>query len=629
MPIFMPFGGAVDPADILVSYADLFAASDEPVAPYDRITARLLINAAEIPHADFTYSEPKGSLGGNISVRLAYPDKAQLPVDGVYVFQIGYERAGVMEWRTLIDSGRMTGYQMGRGWSSDRNRHAPADELSFTANNSLADRWNLAPEATTIFYDGLRTEVAAPPPSLQGIRDPAGAAIVPVINRFDGLTLYKALHEAYVVGCQFASVITNIPDHPLSRVEFGDSEGGGYHAGIAPLVGMFRPRYWADINNNLYIAWPGADLPVGYEVRDVLIRDYKRLSESVDLSKRTNRLDVSYTVDDAAGDYFTVRQDDEVTVNGALGDPDYTEVRVRTTVHEWRMTAAPGVVVREEIAGKVSKSYDWNLTEIDRDALTETFDSMGRKTGHDRVVMKMLPTVGGVLELQTAEEEHAEIAYGPNPLNPNETIMLRQVTRKSGAVLQLNDTLYLGEPLKAALPIAHINGYLDPDENNAIIQRPLKTTYEEFRPRGGQVGVQITVINTLRGIVESSKWVERPGTVRVPNRKVAQRSKRLTVPDSVNRPAQKFATGELPQALALQVAWRELFYRYDPPHSFDLELSIVDDSVRKGMLVTAHDRAEFPATYRIFVDSRTIRGSRAGIQMSVTCELLPDVPVML
>jgi hypothetical protein len=617
MSIFMPFGGGESGVEIVQPFL-----GGAPIAPYEFVTARLLVNGAQVPISAFNYSEPDGKLGAVLSVTLARPETAQLPIAGSYVFQIGFYRDGEWDWETLVGGGAFG------GWESTvaRANQSPADTLVFNCIDPLADRWESAPDTSTSYYDAARIELEAAVASPESELDEATSLpILPALVNHSGLMLHDAFKLAYVDGCGFSSVKTNIPNYPISRVDFSDS--AGYHAGIAPLVGMFRPLYFADTEDNLWIVWPGAALPEGYTVRAVDLNGYPTMTESrIYEGARTNRLTVGYITpayeDD---DIITTEQYQEILSNGTPGDPDYTETETLTDVSR-RVRAGTDEVVEELVAEVVSTTRNADGDPIEIDTLHEQYDSLGRKSGHTRVVQKLLPTVDGVLALQTAEEEICEIAYGPNPLRPEETVQRHMKTRVTGAALQQNDQTYLGDPLVTELPVAHVRGYLDPDENNVIVQVPLRATVEQFRMRGGQVGVHQQVINLLAGgVVVSSKWVERPGTMRVPNQKVLQRKRRLSLPGP-NRPVQDFECGEVPGELAKQLGWQELHLRNNPQFKYALPLNYFDTSIRKGTIIALGDRVGLRNEF--IVHARTISASNLGrggrVVMSVTGAVLPE-----
>ncbi|MCP9494059.1 MAG: hypothetical protein MSG64_06330 [Pyrinomonadaceae bacterium MAG19_C2-C3] len=617
MSIFMPFGYG---GELGVQTVEPFLGGT-PVDPYLYVTARLLVNGAPVPIAAFNYNEPDGRLGATLSVTLANPSTAQLPIAGAYVFQIGYYRNGAWEWETLVGGGSFG------GWESTvaRANQSPADTLMFNAIDPLADRWERAPSVTTTYYDALKIElepaVASPDSEVDAV---TFQPILPTLTNHPNLKLYDALELAYVDGCGFASVKTNIPNYPISRVDFSDT--AGYHAGIAPLVGMFRPLYFCDTEDNLWIVWAGASLPAGYTTRTVGVNGYPAMTESrMYDGTKTNQLTVSHTTPAYEPDdiiitgYYT-----ETIANGEPGDATFTSTQTRTA-YARRTRAVTGELVEERITGVVSETRNANDVVIEIDNLEEQYDSLGRKSGHYRVVQKLLPNTAGVLTLQESETEICEIRYGLNPINPDETVQLRMTTRVTGAALQQNDQTYLGEALQTELPKAHVNGYLDPDEDNAIVQVPLRATLEEFKIRSpGQVGVHQTITNLLAGVVVSSKWIERQGYVRVSNRKTLQRKIRLRLP-GVNRPVQAFDAGEVPAALAKQLGQQELALRNDPQFKYALSLVNFDTSIRKGTIIALDDRDglrnEFIVHARTISCTNLSRGGR--ITMAVTGAKLP------
>ncbi|HEV2862219.1 MAG TPA: hypothetical protein VGX48_14505, partial [Pyrinomonadaceae bacterium] len=205
-----------------------------------RYKARLLADGVELPVRSVEERAPRGALGVSLDVVLAKPDRSLVSSSSDLRFEIGVWAGGDYQWQTVMEGGRLAGL-LARYANEDRR---PADSVSFSTLDLLGDRWTLRPAAPVTLYDPLEVDEPGKPDPQALVRDYiTGAAIEPLRVPVAGLTLYEVLRRAYVEGCGFSDVVTNVPDFPVPLAEF--TLGGGYHAGASRFLELPEPLYFA------------------------------------------------------------------------------------------------------------------------------------------------------------------------------------------------------------------------------------------------------------------------------------------------------------------------------------------------------------------------------------------------
>lgn len=604
---------------LLVDILPAFVAAPQSV---QRFTVRLLVDDDEIPVAGYTYREPSGSLGASLSIELAQPLLSQIPSDASFTFERGVWNGAGWTWITLLSGGRLAGREYQIGFTPSQPVGAPSDSLTFNSLNPLADRWTLRPPVPVTLYDSLKINLDELPNAKDAILTEDGSPILPVLENEPGLTLHAVFDRAYVAGCGFASVVTNLPDFPVTRADF--TLQGGYHAGVAPLVRMFNPVYFADEANRLWILDTSDHLPAGLTMPALPVSNYSSLSDSQSPSALTNALILTYAND--AGDYFDYRFDVETSEQGNFGERGYTETTVTRKVRQYRKLLDPSVIVREVVEETKTEVVNYQLELIHRETQQDQYDSLQRKVGHFRAVESLVPSLpSGDLALQTTLEEQCSISYRPNPRNARESLQDRVTTTVRGLIHLDNDNTYRDEPFKLPIGDAHRNGFVDADADQATEWGAIKTTIEMLDTKpSGQLDVIVIVIDHITGTTERSSSSPRTGQAGVEARAGEKRSVLLAVTgtESDGRAVPEFDAGDLPSDLALDLGRRHLARLNNPPRSLALTPAFIDDSLRRGSLRQVEDRSGTLGLY--IVTGRTERGSRQGdgffISMSVEAE---------
>jgi hypothetical protein len=555
-----------------------------------RYNARLLVDGDEVPIRQATLEARKDTLGTELRVVLARADTSQVSFASTITFEIGLWTGAAWVWVPLLAGGKLSA--LDNPVKNDSGR--PADEVSISILDVIADRWNRAPRAPIHLYDPL--ELDAPDQSqiaAQRIELQSGEIILPVNVPIGDMALSDVLNEAYVEGTGFSAVVTNIPDFPVAETDF--TLDGGYDAGVRPLLQLFAPLLF-ERNNLLFVIDPDAPLPAGFSPRafpQSLTRD---LTDAIPQREPVNAI-LLRLKSDTAGDFFTERIDADTSSAGTFGNPSFTETTIEKRTREYRNFVAPETIVREEVVSEKTTVLDFQFTPIEITELTQSYDALNRKTGHQRRVAKRLPDLNndGVLTLlEDVTRQSQQITYRPDPLNPSRDVQDIVTTVESGLILVDAGNQYLENPYKIPLTDAHVSGYLDPSGDQQVEQGDIRTTTEALRVRGQQVDVEIRVVNHLANAGVQTSLTTRPGAISVDRRRqaAATRTILITTPgtDAGGRRAQTFDAGFLPADIAIELGERKLRRLNSPPRQIALNPAYVDIAIKRGSLLAVHGR---------------------------------------
>lgn len=553
--------------------------SASPTGSHARLAARVrAANGGEIPVTNFTLRAPAQSLGCALDVTLAraVDFDLQTTIDfdiGVYDFA-----SNTWAWINYIKSGVIASRDFDLSWGDD----APRDSYTLSIVDTLADRWQRAPAIPEVLYDPTRTEVET---GSTLYRD--GFRVDPIKIAIGGLSLYDALTAAYVQGCGFAQIKTNIPNFPVERVDF--SLEGGYHAGVSGFIAAFEPVFVV-VGNTLWILDGGAALPNNFTARDVSLS----VIESLNVSKQevtADRLIVIYQ--DTGGDYYTERLEYERKENGRYGNSNYTETNITRRIREYRHQSDPTRIIRETVADTTTEVHAGQSVELaHREKLIDRYDASGRKTGHTRTVESRVPRFPTAdLFLIKTMDEQCSISYAPHPFRPSETIQALSVTEARGMILEDNDNQYLGKSFKLPYTDAHRNGFINQDADQRVGYGAIRTTIESVRARSEQeVDVQVTVIDHIAATTERSTSTPRTGDVGISKQNT--RNARSIILTRANAPtntrAETFNAGALPSNIAVELGSRKL--RDNPPRELRASLARFDPSLRRGVIISTTTR---------------------------------------
>ena len=576
--------------------------------------ARLTTGGASVPARRIVERAAPGALGVTLDVDLATPDRALVAAASNLNFDVGLWSGTGFDYETLLVGGVRTSDTA--AYANDRKR--PADRVSFGALDSLGDRWRLAPGVQTTYYDPDKVEAPEKPSPANLPYSPVGISMEPISTPLAGLSLSTVLNMAYVVGCGFSKVVTNIPDFPVPEVTF--SPEGGYHEAVKPLLGLFEPVYFAD-GDDLWIVDADRALPADLTPLALTAADVKAVEDQGSPRAFVDALTLEYKDTTARGDYFTERiEQDTPEESGTFGEPGYTSTATERRIREYRNLAQPSVIVREETVYTKKTTTDYRFEVLGRETQNDFFDALGRKSDHRRIVESRVPDLAaaGALSLQTVTEETYTIFYRGGP-TPAADEIARTVSEEAGLVLVDADKPYLGKPYEIPFTDAHLSGYIDPDANQTTEFKAIRTVTETYLRQGAQTQVDRRPVNHLNGgTVENPSSQTRAGTTAVARR--AQGTRRLVVTLDGRAPVPGrvrpiFSAGEIPADEAILLAQRKLRRLNNPPRQVTAPLMYVDFRVRRGSIVSLRARGGYDlGTFIVEGYTRTYEQLDTGAQ---------------
>lgn len=554
-----------------------------------RFSVRLLVNGSAVPLRSATLNAPPDALGVELAAELARPVASQIPADAAINFQLGIWTGAAFAFENLLSGGRLAA----RSKRVRNTQGRPTDTLSVSFVDLIGDRWNLAPASNTIIYDPDKVERPATTSNRGGsnlyVRRADGTQVEEVATAVPDLKLYEVLRRAYVVGCGFDSVKTNLPNFEVEQVAFTLS--GGYDAGVRPLLKPFSPAVFP-VGNVLWIVNADAPVPAGLTARPLTVKHLVEITSTLPNREPVDGLLATIKADAEAGEYFTERLEVETVESGTFGTSGFTSTRTENRVREYRSADEPGTIRREELASSVVEVTDFEFRLISRDTQTNQFDGLNRKVGHTRSVESLLPVPDtGELELQESSRERQTIVYGAHPLKPWLDTILRVETHVDGLILIDEDNPYLEKPFRSPLAEAHRSGNVSAGAGQSTEFGAIRSTFEILRVRGDSVEMETRVINHLANTPDRLSVTTRPGASEIARNSQATQTILLTLDGATHtRRVAEFDASGLPRDVGLELSRRELRRLVNPPLEFAGVLSYPDRTLRRGNLYAISER---------------------------------------
>lgn len=557
-----------------------------------RYGAKLLADGVEVPIRRATLEASPETLGTELRVTLARPDVALVTLAASIEFRIGLwvnGSPGSFNWITMMQGGKLSS----RGNALKNDSGMPSDEVTLSIVDVVADRWNRAPRAPVHMYD----PDLSPTPSADSMANGrieilGGGFIAPVNEAVLGMRLRNVMIRAYVTGCGFSSVVSNIPNFPVKEADF--SLDGGWDGGVRPLLSLFQPVLF-ERENVLYVIDPDAPLPAGMSARDFTHAQTKEIRDSLPQREPVNSLLLRLS-SAGGGEYYTERLETKTDSQGVFGTEGYTETDMERRIREYRNFAQPTAIVREEIVYDKTTVLDHEFNTIEVTTETSRFDAYNRKTGATKKTSCRIPDPAndGVLTFMadvTVQEQ--AITYVTDPTDPTRDLQDRVTTVLSGLVLEDEDNQYLDKPYRIPVLDAHRSGYIDPSGSQTLLHADIRTTIEQLRVRGQQVDVETRVIDHVSDVPTRNATTTRPATADLSRKaQTSQRQILLTIPgtDSVARRAQTLDAGELPYDIAIQLGQRRLARLNQPAREVQAVPGYVDVTLRRGTVLSLKKR---------------------------------------
>lgn len=565
---------------------------------------RLFINNALVPFISAEINAPAGSLGKSLRIELASANRAQLPNDAAFRFQIGKIVAGAPVWKTILDGGKLEGKQ----FSMSVNRDS-LNFFTFETNSKL----NKFPKNNLIVFDAARSQVSAG--EIEPIPTNTNEFVGTETRSVSVLTLYKLLDIAFVEGCGFASVQKDLPNYEIARCDFNVTNS--YHDAIKQFIGMYEPDL-SVAGDVLTIQKTIDPLPAGFTPNPLHASHFPTFTENTQNS--APNLDgyiLQYTA--GSGSFYVDRNlPDEITPSGTFGTSGFIETTVRRKMRDWFETGS-AVPVRSELKEEIRETRRGGIL-VGRETKINKFDRLGRSAGYTNTVEARMPDValGGSPALLKTREESQKIAYQTNPFAPRSTVLNRIETGIKGLLAVDAENTALDEngsdaPYDQDYEKVYEAGNLKVEMTSRFAA--LETRVEHFRPlANGQIEVRLAIFDALRGKLKPAPPSEvRSGDISVAN---FARQKTLVIfkagINQANRTGElkTINVGELPFVFAERlVQW----LLENPRDTASIEIAGYDESIERGVSFalkgrTGEDLGKFLTRgYRVLIAPSSIK----------------------
>lgn len=567
----------VVPADFgeLAIFLDLLPAQSAGVRHFD---ARLLVNGLNIPIRSFRYNAPASGSGDGLEVELSKPDLAQIDDGDTFEMQIGLKASGdgAPTWITLIE---------GVFGSRNYSISYAEDTLRISAVASFADKLRQAPRSSFILYDPAQAgDITIDETDL--LRDTLGNVYGVDFEPAGNLTLHDVFDRAFVTGCGFSAVLTNIPAFPVARVDF--STLSTYQDAVAGLIGPFEPVFF-DLDGALWIIDVTAGLPSSLTPRPLQPARYQTLETSATKAP-VDGLVLRYTEPNEPDLSFAVVTETDETETGS-GD-NYQKTVTTRTVRNYSRSDAPTAIVKRVLSREVIATYNADNDLIAETTADFTLDAFGNITQQRTRKRALIPELSApyTATLDEIRDEIVTLTYRYTGRRPT---LYKRVTQVTGLIAVDEENTYLDEPFKQEFGDAHRAGNLA--EGMTTETGPIKTVFETFEPIGnGQTKLVSHTIDFLR----KTSLRSESETVSGQAEQTAQKSRSLLVwrdgidlNDATGKRVEDFAVGVVPLRYALPLARRRLARALAVKGEASAQFLGYDPAVRRGALFRIYGRS--------------------------------------
>lgn len=547
---------------------------------------RLKINDTVTKFIRATYSKPKGAAGSEFNVELSRTQLTLIPSDAVIKFEVGTWSfvSNQYVWKTLLDSGKVTGKSLRRAWS--------ADSLAFSSIEGFGNKLSLCPRASLIVYDGNKTQVSVD--EVEPIPVVGGGSVLTTKRNIPGLNLHQLLEIAFVEGCGFTGPVeTDIPNYEVSRCDF--PSGTSYMRAVAGQLGNFKAKFIPLPGNRLRILNRVRTTPLSITPAATLTpNEYPsfQISENIEL---IDGFDIQY-LSNQNGDYSTTRLAQPPDIpSGNFGDPNYTRTEINQMWRDW--FDGQDNKIKSELISETRTTYNNNENIVGRNKQDRTFDIQGKETFSKATIEAYMPRLNGISgsTLQTIKDIEKNYLYTTDPYNPSKIIPDKILTRESGIITIDSDNKYLDENFRQSFLKAHKAGNLRKEMTTDY--GPIESTVETFTPLGnGQVKVDITGTDHVRDAPLEPVSETRSGDVSISGRVSKIQTKRI-YRAGVDPNATKggeiptLAGNEIPLFFLLPLAEKLLEQSINPPLAGQVEMTGFDENLERGTYFAVSGRS--------------------------------------
>ncbi len=544
------------------------------------LTARLFQNGISIPVKAFTVSAPKDSLSKAIAVQVGAFDRAAIDPAGAFKFEIGQKQnhADNFQWFTVADGAKLQ--------TKNFNVQFPVDTLSFVASAEDNVKLQTAPPCPRVVYDSRKIQLSD---SEAVIYTENGLLVTTQLIDVGNLTLYKLLDFAFVSGCGFASVQTDLPNYEISRLDFPLT--ATYLESISGLVGLYKPLLTV-IGNTLRIQRK-TPIPADFNPPPMTPSSYSSYSENLSGRVEVDGIILEYQESGLEINVQTTRSEYKTDETGTYGANNYTRTTTTRQIRDYKSLTQPNIIFKSEIISEIRTTYDYLLNLIARETETHRLDRQGKRKSSNKITESLVPNLNnaGALSLLTTRDELTNYSYKPDPKNVRRSLQNRTVTQIRGIIAVDSDNTYFDRAFKQDFTEAHKAGNLRDGMTSDF--GPVKTITETLQTLGnGQTQISVQTIDHLRNTITNSISETRAGEAALNGD--GQNPRRMVIYRPGYTKTKKHASlsvGELPLFFALPLAKLELNRIINGETNASIEIAGFSENFGRGTFFDVLNRA--------------------------------------
>ncbi len=584
---------------------------------------RLTVDDVEIPIREFQLVEQKERIDTQIRVILGdVADRTAITSTASIKFELGTWSSGVMIWETMIDEGEL----LSTTHDITRNGAQPGDQFTFTGLSSSTRKLATTSVGDTVIYDPLKLTLESS--DFETITDNFGRTYGTSLNAIANLKLYDLFQIVFVTGCGFASFNTNIPNYPISRVDF--KIGEPLINPLAKYIGMFEADM-QEIGSTIWLR----DTTLEYGGENTQAVTVSRMSQlGIDENiQRVDALEMTYA--ELRNNYDTTDTETLTVIDNlfSFGSPS-CRIVTETTLRHYYRNSIPDRPIASEIESKVASTYYFFMGQIQEEpdvVETENFyyDSYGRELRRTLVKVIVILRAQGVTWTFTERDEDNRTTWLTHPLKADQVYPAKREEHQRRHITLDAVSPYFGAPFAMRTTQAHQSGLLTGDnvEDGGYLGLT-DINIEEMRPITRDT-VQVTrkEIDALAGLVKSTSGVMRVGDIGVSS--LVFRQERMPVFKSIadtrdtSRYFEPFNVGELPLQHAIPLGVRVLRNKQTRPRQVSMSVIGCDTSLAKGTTIEAMNR-EGDSLGIYSIEGRTLTGKLGNYFTQLECRQIGE-----
>jgi hypothetical protein len=573
-------------------------------------SARLTIGETAVKIRSFVFEESENDLVPRVDVEIADVSQRSLFTSTAAIkFELGTVIDGVMTWETLIEGGELL--------KAIHNMRTGAHTFTFTGQSAAGQKLNTTAEQDMVIYDPLKLSLDVS--DFEVVKDNFGRTYTTQLIPIANLKLQDLLDRTLIDECGFTDIQINLPNYPLSRVDFRGGEP--FMNAVGDVIAMYEPDV-QEIGDTLYIR----DTTIPYDAAfptpaDVAVNTAVQIGVATELT-RVDCLELIYSEWRRNHDFTETR----VLQTTELVDVFGRQVRTTTTTTyiDYFRSNYPDNPIATEISRIVREVWAGPATAtlIERSTEVFTYDSFGRSLKRDKDVLAWIPELTGDYALTDLRIEEEIFRYRGHPFQRDKVYVSKRELGIEGLIVIDTANQQLGQDWKRDYSNAYRSGNLNEDQTLSfdIIQ----SIDESQRPvTRDVVNIRRTDIDHLTEIVTTETGEERAGDVAIPS--LVHRQGRMfifkTIADTRN-PAEyieTFNAGELPMTNAIPLAVRVLRNRQQRPVTMAIQVIGCELALSKGAAFRGVD-ADGNVLGVFSVRGRTLTGQSGAYFTNLVCK---------